>query len=79
MPKSQNMKAQCIGLLIDPVDDETFVAKSGNAWFLNIQTNKLAWSFNIFPPWDDHVVPALGDHGTVARANRLHMISSNEF
>ena len=39
----------------------------------------MAWSFNIFPPWDDHIVPALGDHGSVARANRVHMISSNEF
>ena len=79
MPKSPNMKSQCIGLLIDSEKDERCVGKSRDAWFLRRQANNMAWSFNIFPPWDDHVVPAPGDHGSVARANRLHMISSNEF
>ena len=79
MPKSPNMTSQCIGFFIDSKKDEKFAGKSKDAWFFRRQANTIAWSFNIFPPWDDNVVPALGDHGSVARANRVHMISSNEF
>ena len=78
MPKSSNMKSQCIGILIDPEADEKFVRKSRNAWFLKRKTDNLAWSFNIFPPWDDHTVPSLGSHNIAARANRAHMNSSHE-
>ena len=32
--KSTNMKVSCIGLLIDPENDERFVGKSRDAWFI---------------------------------------------
>ena len=78
MPKSPNMRAQCPGILIDAEADEKFVGKSRNAWFLWRENDNLAWSFNIFPPWDDHIAPSLGNHNLAARANRAHMISTHE-
>ena len=78
-PKSEHMKASCIGLLIDPENDEMFIGKSRNAWFIRRREQYLLWSFNTFPPWDDHTIPALSHHGEIARENRLHMIRSREF
>ena len=78
-PKSANMKASCIGLLIDPENDEMFIGRSRNAWFIRRREQNLLWSFNTFPPWDDHTIPALSHHGNIARENRLHVIDSHEF
>ena len=69
MPKSSHMKAQCPGILIDAEVDEKFIGKSRNAWLLKRKSNNLAWSVNVFPPWDDHIVPALDNHNLVARSS----------
>jgi len=77
--KTPHMKASCIGLLIDPSGDEQFIGKSRDAWFIRRKECNLDWSFSVFPPWDDHVIPSVSGHENIARDNRLHMISSHEF
>ena len=77
--KTPHMKASCIGLLIDPANDEKCLGRSRDAWFIRRRECNLEWSFNVFPPWDDHVIPSVSGHEDTARDNRLHMISSHEF
>ena len=48
MPKSSNMIASCIGLLIDP-EMMRFVGKPRDAWFIRRRDNNMSWSFNTFP------------------------------
>ena len=65
------MKASCIGLLIDPENDERFIGRSRNAWSIRRRESNMRWSFNRFPPWDDHTIRALSGHGNIARTNCL--------
>ena len=77
--KTPNMKAGCVGLLIDPEVDENFVGNSRDSWFQRREANNSDWSVKVFPPWEDHTVPSLNDYGKDARQNRLNMIGSHEF